>query len=253
MATLGEQAVGSIVKLNVNGVAKNFRVVHQGLPGSMYDASCDGTWLLMKSSYTSMKWDATNNDYANSDIHSYLNNTFLNLFDDDIKNTIKQVKIPYTSGTGSGGSIKTGSEGLSAKVFLLSAAETRQTHKNANVEGAALGYTEFIDIYNSLWWTRSPNNNRTNIAWALDPMGFSGLNVSQSAGVLPAIILPRELEVAEDGSVVILNRKAITGKVIINSVQRELTGEGYANINGVLRDLSDSQVNIGGTLKSLKG
>ena len=42
---LGSKASGSIVKLNVGGVATEFLVVHQGLPGPMYDASCDGTWL----------------------------------------------------------------------------------------------------------------------------------------------------------------------------------------------------------------
>jgi hypothetical protein len=47
--------------------------------------------------------------------------------------------------------------------------------------------------------------------------------------------------------------KAITGSVIIGGVQRELTGKGYINIGGVLRDLSDSQTNIGGVLESLKG
>ena len=45
---LSSKAVGSIVKLNVGGVAKNFIVVHQGRPSSLYDTSCDGTWLLME-------------------------------------------------------------------------------------------------------------------------------------------------------------------------------------------------------------
>lgn len=39
-------AVGSSVYLNVGGVRKEFLVVHQGLPSSMYDASCNGTWLF---------------------------------------------------------------------------------------------------------------------------------------------------------------------------------------------------------------
>lgn len=41
-AKLGTKAVGSIVKLNVNGAAKEFIVVHQGKPSSLYDESCDG-------------------------------------------------------------------------------------------------------------------------------------------------------------------------------------------------------------------
>ena len=45
---LGDVAVGTVVKLKENGVAQDYLVVHQGLPSSMYDASCNGTWLLRK-------------------------------------------------------------------------------------------------------------------------------------------------------------------------------------------------------------
>ena len=47
-ATIGTKAVGSIVKLTVGGTLRNFIIVHQGKPSSLYDASCDGTWLLRK-------------------------------------------------------------------------------------------------------------------------------------------------------------------------------------------------------------
>ncbi len=46
--TLGSKAVGSIVKLNFDGAMREFLVVHQGKPSSLYDESCNGTWLLMK-------------------------------------------------------------------------------------------------------------------------------------------------------------------------------------------------------------
>ena len=45
---LSTKAVGSTVKLKVNGTAREFLVVHQGKPSSLYDESCNGTWLLMK-------------------------------------------------------------------------------------------------------------------------------------------------------------------------------------------------------------
>ena len=79
-AQLGSKAVGSIVKLKVNGTAKEFIVVHQGKPSSVYDESCNGTWLLMKDCYENRAWHSSNvNKYESSDIHSYLNSTFLNL------------------------------------------------------------------------------------------------------------------------------------------------------------------------------
>lgn len=45
----------------------------------------------------------------------------------------------------------------------------------------------------------------------------------------------------------------ISGALNINGVVYELTGEGYVNIGGVLCDIVDSSVNIGGTLNSMKG
>ena len=53
---LSTKAVGSTVKLKVNGTAKEFIVVHQGKPSSLYDNSCDGTWLLMKDIYENRQW-----------------------------------------------------------------------------------------------------------------------------------------------------------------------------------------------------
>ena len=92
---IGTLAVGSSVYLNVGGVRTEFLVVHQGLPSSMYDASCNGTWLLMKDICEERVWHSSNvNKYESSTIHTYLNGTFLNLFDSDVKNAVKQVKLP---------------------------------------------------------------------------------------------------------------------------------------------------------------
>ena len=46
-------AVGSSVYLMENGVATEYLVVNQGIPSgsSLYDSSCDGTWLLRKDIY----------------------------------------------------------------------------------------------------------------------------------------------------------------------------------------------------------
>ena len=90
---LGAKAVGSTVKIKVNGTVKDFIIIHQGKPSSVYDDSCNGTWLLMKDIYEKRQWNSSNtNDYANSTIHSYLNSTFLNLLESNIKTAIKQVK-----------------------------------------------------------------------------------------------------------------------------------------------------------------
>lgn len=213
---LSALSVGSTVKLNVNGTAKEFLVVHQGLPSSLYDSSCNGTWLLMKDIYEKRVWDSSNNDYKNSDIHAYLNGTFLGLFDSDIQSAIKQVKLPYQNGTGSGGSIASGSNGLSTKVFLLGGYEVGWTTANSSyfpVDGACLSYFSGTSVTDSKriayyggsatgWWLRSPGTGGTGRGWVVGTDGGWNYNLcSNSCGVRPALVLDSSLSVSDDGSV----------------------------------------------------
>lgn len=215
---LGSMSVGSTVKLNLGGSPRDFLVVHQGLPSSMYDSSCNGTWLLLKDIYSNRTWDGSNNDYKNSDIHSYLNGTFLNLFDDDIKNAIKQVKIPYQNGTGSGGSVASGSNGLSCKIFLLSGYEVGfSTSDNSYFprDGAKLSYfssgtsssannKRIAKLNGSAadWWLRSPHTRHSSSVWSVYSDGsYSGWGYGNSIGVRPALVLDSSLSVSDDGSV----------------------------------------------------
>lgn len=213
---LSALSVGSTVKLNVNGTAKEFLVVHQGLPSSLYDSSCNGTWLLMKDIYEKRVWDSSNNDYKNSDIHAYLNGTFLGLFDSDIQSAIKQVKLPYQNGTGSGGSIASGSNGLSTKVFLLGGYEVGWTTANSSyfpVDGACLSYFSGTSVTDSKriayyggsathWWLRSPYTNHANYVWrVVTDGGWYDLGYNYSYGVRPALVLDSSLSVSDDGSV----------------------------------------------------
>lgn len=215
---LGSMSVGSTVKLKLGGTARDFLVVHQGLPSSMYDSSCNGTWLLLKDIYTTRTWDSSNNDYKNSDIHSYLNGTFLNLFDNDIKNAIKQVKIPYQNGTGSGGSVASGANGLSCKIFLLSGYELGWTTSDNSYfprDGAKLSYfssgtgsaanNKRIANYNGSathWWLRSPYTSITSNVWLVFSGGdCNGWVCNRACGVRPALVLDSSLSVSDDGSV----------------------------------------------------
>ena len=215
---LGSMSVGSTVKLNLGGSPRDFLVVHQGLPSSMYDSSCNGTWLLLKDIYANRTWDGSNNDYKNSDIHSYLNGTFLNLFDDDIKNAIKQVKIPYQNGTGSGGSVASGANGLSCKIFLLSGYEVGFSTSDSSYfprDGAKLSYfssgtgtsanNKRIAKLNgsaTSWWLRSPYTSGTGGVWLVNSSGsYNYWRCNLAYGVRPALVLDSSLSVSDDGSV----------------------------------------------------
>lgn len=205
---LSTKAVGSIVKIKVNGAAKDFIIVHQGLPSSAYDASCNGVWVVMKDIYTTMKWDGSNNDYLNSDMTAYLNGTFISLIDADIRNAIKQVKIPYTNY--SNNNVMSGSNGLSCKVFLLSGTEVGFSGVSyMNTEGAKLSYFNSASkriAYNgssaAVWWLRSPYTSISNIVWYVKSDGsYDSWDFNYTYGVRPAFVLPSELVVSDDGTV----------------------------------------------------
>lgn len=205
---LGAKAVGSIVKIKVNGASKDFIVVQQGNPNTgTYDASSDGTWLLMKDIYTTYTF-GNNNSYKDSSIHTYLNGTFYNLIDSDIRNAIKQVKIPYTNY--SNNNVMSGSNGLSCKVFLLSGTEVGFSGVSyMNTEGAKLSYFDSASkrvAYNgssaAIWWLRSPRTSDNNYVWYVYTDGSYDNNwYSSSFGVRPAFILPSTLGVSDDGTV----------------------------------------------------
>lgn len=216
-ATLGSKSIGSTIKLKVNGAARNFIVVHQGKPSSIYDDSCNGTWILMQDVYTTSAFSSSESSYKASSIHSYLNGTFFNLIDADIRNAIKQVTIPYQNG-GYGGNLATGASGLSTKVFLLSGYEVGFTTSSNSCfpkDGVRLAY--FLDgtgtdaknkriAYSgssaSAWWLRSPYTGSTSDIWAVGTGGhYAYRSYSNAYGVRPALILPSTLLVSDDGSV----------------------------------------------------
>ena len=215
---LGAKAVGSTVKIKVNGTVEDFIIIHQGKPSSVYDDSCNGTWLLMKDIYEKRQWNSSNtNDYANSTIHSYLNSTFLNLLEPNIKRAIKQVKLPYRKGSGSSETVTSGSNGLSAKIFLLSAAETSFSHAYMpSGEGTELAYFKGCADDSSdskrvanfgrwadFWWLRSPScSGYSNYALYVGSDGGLDDYLSPSSyGIRPAFVLPSTLLVSDDGTV----------------------------------------------------
>lgn len=220
---ISDVAVGSTLKLAENGSLVDYLVVHSGRPSTLYDSSCDGIWLLRKDCYTSRAWDSTNNDYANSDIHTYLNNTFLGLFDASTKNAIKQVKIPYRAGSGSSNVVTSGANGLSAKVFLLSATEVSFGHSYIpSNEGAELSYfsgcadtaadSKRIAYLNGsaiYWYLRSPycNSSVTKVTPVTVVLGdgsyYNGTAACTVAnGIRPALILPSTALITEAGTVI---------------------------------------------------
>ena len=255
--TLRSKAIGSTIKLKVNGSAKDFIVVHQGKPSSVYDDSCNGTWLLMKDIYESRQWHSSNtNDYANSTIHSYLNSTFLAMFDSNIQKAIKQVKLPYRKGSGTSTTVTSGSNGLSAKIFLLSATETSFSFSYMpSGEGAELAYFKgcadnssdskrvaYLNGSATGWWLRSPRcGDFDGALYVLSSGDWHSGYCSYSCGIRPALILPSTLLVSDDGTVSTNTAPSTPGSISVPS-----SIMGGTNISISWAKSSDAESNLAG-------
>lgn len=255
--TLSSKAIGSTIKLKVNGSAKDFIVVHQGKPSSVYDDSCSGTWLLMKDIYENRQWHSSDtNDYANSTIHSYLNSTFLAMLDSNIQKAIKQVKLPYRKGSGTSTTVTSGSNGLPAKIFLLSATEMSFNFSYMpSGEGAELAYFKgcadnssdskrvaYLNGSATRWWLRSPYCNGFYYALYVSSNGdWSSSYCSYSFGIRPALILPSTLLVSDDGTVSTNTAPSTPGSISVPS-----SIMGGTNISISWAKSSDAESNLAG-------
>ncbi len=254
---LSSKAIGSTIKLKVNGSAKDFIVVHQGKPSSVYDDSCSGTWLLMKDIYENRQWHSSDtNDYANSTIYSYLNSTFLAMLDSNIQKAIKQVKLPYRKGSGTSTTVTSGSNGLPAKIFLLSATEMSFNFSYMpSGEGAELAYFKgcadnssdskrvaYLNGSATSWWLRSPSCNYSSLALYVHSSGDWGNDYcSGSHGIRPALILPSTLLVSDDGTVSTNTAPSTPGSISVPS-----SIMGGTNISISWAKSSDAESNLAG-------
>ena len=191
---LGELDVGQTVKMNVSGVPKEFLVVHQGRPSEKYNESYDGTWLLMKENFSNCIWTAysISTDYRNSNFAKEEVPKFLNALDEGVRNIIISA---YTS-----------------KAFPLSAGEVGL---ESSSDGAKLDY--FLDGYGdeanerrveagrNSWWLRTTVvSDAARKAYVVNASGStSTVSVGNRNGFRPALILPKETRVSEDGTIIV--------------------------------------------------
>lgn len=209
--TLGNKSVGSIVKLKENGVLVDFYVAkhdyENGLNGS------GRTLVVRKDCYDTRQWHTSNvNAYATSAIDTWLNSTYKNLLDADIRGVIGTTKIKYTPGNGN-----TAVGTLERAIFLLSVTELGRSASYANTEGTALSIASSLQIayLNGsavVQWTRSPGTSNTNRACYLSTDGGVGhYGCYVTGGSRPAFTLPSTLSVSDDGSVSVNTAPTISG------------------------------------------
>ena len=221
---LGNVAVGTLLNFNENGSPVQYLVVHQGIPSSIYDASCNGTWMLRASIDFKMPFGSNKvNTIEKSTVQPWLDGEMLSKYDADIQNVIKQVKIPYVAGA-AGNQAKTGSNGYSCKIFLLSAKEVGWTQSiatgfNLPNDGAKLSYFLSGSSYqannkrtfpsnvsfSNYTWLRTPGYQDVNNFYAGAIYNTGGnVNIYQSnmgGGVLPAMVFPPDLAVDDNNNI----------------------------------------------------
>lgn len=199
---LSDLPVGSLLKINESGVPQQYIIVNQGNPdASIYDASCNGTWVLREEIYNNQVLDyGTGYDYSTFPINTYFNTTFKDL----LNVSPKLVKIPWADGHDPS-VIHTGGDGLSVYAFLLSGYEvgyTQQASTYIPIDGIKLSYFGYFTDESSYdgrvaylngtateWWLRSRYLVGSNF-WYIQTNGQMGKkSTAFSLGIRPAMIL----------------------------------------------------------------
>ena len=193
---------GYTITLNENDVPVRFYVAKHD-----YESALNGagrTLIVRKYCYDSRQWNSSNqNDYIDSSINAWLNNTYLYLLDADIRKAIGTTKFRYTYGNGSN-TLST----MSKPVFLLSATELFGNTVYTNMEGTKLGIadalrTAYLDGKRVYQWTRSPAiqnvTQTTTQVCVTNGTSVPPANCTNTNGSRPAFTLPSTFPVILNG------------------------------------------------------
>lgn len=178
------------------------------------------------------------------------------MLDSNIQKAIKQVKLPYRKGSGTSTTVTSGSNGLPAKIFLLSATEMSFNFSYMpSGEGAELAYFKgcadnssdskrvaYLNGSATLWWLRSPYCSYSSSALYVFSNGdWNGNLCSNSYGIRPALILPSTLLVSDDGTVSTNTAPSTPGSISVPS-----SIMGGTNISISWAKSSDAESNLAG-------
>ena len=212
MATrLGDMAVGSTVKIKVNGTPTEFLIVQQGSPGSGNN-DFDGTWVLLWGIWSNERcYDYTayrGFRFSETNLYSYLNNTFFTAINEQTRSNIREVYLR----DGYDGRYESDNF-VNCKIFPLAGTEVGTSYIIPGLRKLAYfsdgpsssdsSYSKRVAYYNgskSDWWIRdyTPDDNQRVITAS---GSISGAWPKDYHGVRPAFILNPDLGVASNGMV----------------------------------------------------
>lgn len=181
---------GAILYLNESGSPVPFYIAKHD-----YESGLNGTGrtlVVRRDCYSECAFgDDGENKYAYGALNSFLNNTYLKLFDTGIRTAIGTTKFYYTPGGGTP-SVST----LQKAIFQLSLTELGKTGSNANKEGTTLPIASTLQKAKmngsaAAQWTRTPKNSNSISAFYLNENGNPGsITCTYTFGSRPAFTLP---------------------------------------------------------------
>lgn len=96
--TLSEYSVGETLKIKINGVPRDFIIIHQGSPNKereIYDESASGVWIMSKDIILVGTWGSSASvAFDTAAINTYLNDVFLPTIEDKYRRMVKPVRVP---------------------------------------------------------------------------------------------------------------------------------------------------------------
>ena len=196
LATLGggiplsDLPEGSILKILEGGVLTDFYVAKHNYESGLNGA---GKTLIVRKGLYSKIIFGSGNEYASSNINSWVYNSYRPLLDAAVQSIITPTYFYYTPG-------KTNHTVTSRKhsFFILSVTELGLSHSYANVEGTALPIASILrtayleDGSNYPQWTRSPYIDNNNVRAFVVNGGVIAGYTDNRYGVRPAFTLPAD-------------------------------------------------------------
>lgn len=96
--TLSEYSVGETLKIKINGVPRDFIIIHQGSPNKdreVYDESTRGVWIMSKDIILVGTWGSSASvAFDTAAINTYLNDIFLPTMEERYRKLAKPVRVP---------------------------------------------------------------------------------------------------------------------------------------------------------------
>lgn len=189
--TLGDMALGTLVKLNENGTPSEFYVACHN-----YEAGLNGngrTLVVRKDCYDMRAFSIQKSSYSSSDLNAFLVGTYFNLLDAGVRDMVGTTKFYSTE-----------APTLERSVFQLSVTELKVSDSGAPKEGSILPIASILSIAHLKGtaisqWTRTPFTSFPGFVYCLDNIGMvSAVGFNNPCGSRPAFTLPASTLVGDD-------------------------------------------------------